>query len=74
MKKPIFDKLKSYIEMILAASAVASALWYGAVVPRFKRIIKNEVGFAMYLIMEMATNEQIERATKKWNAFKNEED
>lgn len=70
----MIKRIIRYAEVITICGGLLSTLWFGAVVPRFKRLIKHEIGFQMYLLMEIATEKQIEEATRKWKAYKGEVD
>jgi hypothetical protein len=64
------DRIKRYAEVVALAGSLASGLWFGVVQPRFKALVKNEISFQNYLLMEIATDDQIDRATRKWKAGK----
>lgn len=66
----MFSSIRRYIDMILSAAAVASLLWYGVVQPRIQKLVRDEITFQNYLLMEIATDEQLKDATTKWQAFK----
>ncbi len=65
----MMSKLKQYAEIVLLAGTLAGAVWVRAEY-KIRRIVKEEIGFAMFAIYEVCSDEQLERARKLWEASK----